>query len=135
MKTMKSPLRDEIIKVIPLSFGELLCSKNYCISEVSDGFHIDEKELLELIEATKSFYNDRQFHYINNRVASFSVNPLCYKNFKLLENNIMSTRVVLYHHSQELTVQFERTFYPLDATFHRSLKYAVNDLNRIVMDH
>lgn len=135
LKTLEPPLKNEIIKVIPLSFGTLLCSKNYCISEVIEGYHIDEKEIIEFIDSIKDFYKNRKIHYINNRIAFFSVNPLCYNHFKRLEENILSTRAVLYISSQEHTAKFEREFYPLGVTFYKNLYDAVNDLNRIVIDH
>jgi len=131
MKTLQSSLKNDILKEFSLSFGTLLCSKDFCISEVVEGYHVDEEEVLELIDTLSAFYKKRKFHYINNRIAYFSVNPLCYHHFKHLETNIISTRAVLYENSQKLTSQFERNFYPLDVTFHSSLYDAVHDLNRI----
>lgn len=62
-----------------LDLGRFVYYPHMSISEVSEGIHMDSKNMSKLLQIAKDVYGDDiPFVYISNRIHSYSIDPLGY---------------------------------------------------------
>lgn len=69
-----------------LSFGILLVSNNILISEINEGVTLNKAISDAIIHFAKATFQNRPFVYLTNRVNSYAVDPIIYRDVSQLKN-------------------------------------------------
>lgn len=111
MNTINSPLYLEVLEKHHLTIGDFYFFENLLIAEVNEGIHLDINNTKTLLKITNSFFKNRPFGHIANRINQYSVSPLdlvCYSD-KLL--NVVSFSAIVYNNRfDEMNVKIEQHF-------------------------
>ncbi|MGB5943306.1 MAG: hypothetical protein WBG71_10530 [Leeuwenhoekiella sp.] len=129
MRLKESVYSHKITNELAFNWGTLFFMENCCVSEVDEGFFFDTIDINKFVLFLKVYYKGQKFHYINNRVNSFCVNPIGYESFTEIQDQILSTRVILYSDKQRKTAAYEGKFYPLEANFFDNLEACLKDID------
>ncbi|NND88607.1 MAG: hypothetical protein HKM28_05105 [Flavobacteriaceae bacterium] len=110
---MNTPLH-----IIDLDFARLELYSNYIISTINEGVLFDTAELNKFYEIFDTYYADRPFGYISNRVYDYTVNPTCLI-YALKLPRLAGVAVCCSDQSTYNTANYERTFYrrPFDTFY------------------
>lgn len=73
-------------KIIKTDIGKIYIHNNYMIAEVNEGETVSQFKYKIVIEAAKTYYKDKPFIYISNRINSYAVDPIVYKKTSEIEN-------------------------------------------------
>lgn len=71
-----------------LSFCTLTFKNNYVLSVINEGVVYSHEESFKERLAILRHFNDKSFIYISNRINSYSVDPLIYKEWSDFDNLI-----------------------------------------------
>ncbi len=63
-----------------LSFGTLLVSNNILISEINEGVTLNKELSDAIIHFAKVTFQNRPFIYLTNRINSYAVDPIIYRD-------------------------------------------------------
>lgn len=103
--------------VLELDFGKVWFKDNILIAELNEGILFDVENNRQLLEIGKKTFQDKPYGYISNRVNSYAVNPLVYResaktgNLKAIA--VVSTNVVCRNNAV-LEKQFYRDSNPFE---------------------
>jgi hypothetical protein len=69
-----------------IGHSEVFIFHNFLIKQVREGELVDQKETDEFKVILKDHFNVKNMAYISNRVSSYSLNPLVYKEVEKIYN-------------------------------------------------
>ena len=96
--------------LVNLDFCSLELFDNYVICIINDGETIGMHKSLNQTEFLLDYYNNKPFIYITNRINSYSVDPLIYKESCKIENllgfAVVSNNVIVLNN-----VEIEKRFF------------------------
>ncbi|MDO5986737.1 hypothetical protein Q4Q39_04880 [Flavivirga amylovorans] len=93
-----------------IDHAEIFVFDDFLIKQVKEGHVIDLKETKELQAILKKHFSKKNMAYISNRVTSFSVNPLVYKEIEKI-SNLVAIAVIPSNPKMLASAQFEKKFY------------------------
>ena len=93
-----------------LEFCSVTIHDNYMVVEMDSGVHITVKDNATLIGIVNTYFKNRPFVYITNRVNSYSVDPAVYKETSKIEN-LVGLCVVSKNFRAKSAAQIEKLFF------------------------
>ncbi|WP_055446128.1 hypothetical protein [Lacinutrix mariniflava] len=96
--------------LINLDFCSLELFNNYVICIVNEGVTICKKNSDKQTEFILNHFQNKPFVYITNRINSYSVNPLIYKNISKIKN-LLGFAVVSQNETTLNNVEIEKLFF------------------------
>lgn len=99
------------MKIINCDFGEFLIYGNYVMGIINEGVVFDKKKYEILLEIFRGHFKDRPFGYISNRIHSYTIDPMMYKNVSNLDDLFAIAVVSNNSISVERSYKIEQFFY------------------------
>jgi len=96
-------------KIIDIGFCTLKFYKNYMITTINEGVHVDKEQNEALIKIAENYYSNQPFVYISHRVNSYSVNPNVYPRTSKTKN-LAGLAVVTHDFKAKRNAQIEKLF-------------------------
>ncbi|AUC81261.1 hypothetical protein [Lacinutrix sp. Bg11-31] len=111
MRTINSPIYKSVIETHHLTIGDFYFFKNLLIAEVKEGIHLDTNNTQTLLKITNSFFKNRPFGHITNRINQYSISPLDIASYsEKLENAVSYCSIIYNNHFDEMNVKIEQHF-------------------------
>lgn len=111
MKITDSPYYKKVVEIHHLDIGNFYFFENMAVSEVNEGAHLDLSNTKTLIKLTNSFYKEKPFSHISNRINKYSVSPIDFANYcKSLENVESFVAIIYNNYFDEMNTQIEKHF-------------------------
>jgi len=113
-------------KKVEFPFGNVFITKQFVISELNEGIHVDFEMVSKLItQFSEDISNDIRIGYIANRMNSYSFEPQLWLDFNNDYDFLVASAVVTYSDFGYLNSSLEKHF------FKKSLKRC-NDLDEAI---
>lgn len=107
-------------------FGTLYITKQFVISEINEGVHVDYDIASEIIERfIERIRHGTKLGYIANRYNSYSFNPQLWVEFNSEYDFLIATAVVTYSDNSYLTASLEKKFFTKSLKRCRNLSEAI----------
>ncbi|WP_299247433.1 hypothetical protein [uncultured Lacinutrix sp.] len=117
MRTINSPLYQKVLETHHLTIGNFYFLENFLIAEINEGIHLDSTNTRTLLKIVNSFFKNRNFGHIINRINKYSVSPLDYASYcKKLDNVVSFSSIIYDNHFDKMNVKIENHF--LHKPFH-----------------
>ena len=95
---------------LTLDFASIEVFDYYFIVTINEGLLFDRSHLAELYKVFNTYFPDKPFGYISNRINDYSVDPTSY--FKTREYPwLAAVAIICYSESAYSNALFERNFY------------------------
>lgn len=108
-------------KKVEFPFGNVFITKQFVISELNEGIHVDYNMVSKLIaQFSEDIGNDIRIGYIANRMNSYSFEPQLWLDFNNEYDFLVASAVVTYSDFGYLNSSLEKHF------FKKSLKRCHN---------
>lgn len=99
-------------KKLEFPFGNAYITKQFIISELNEGIHVDFKMVSELIHKfSEDISNDVKIGYIANRINSYSFEPQLWLDFNNNYDFLVASAVVNYSDFGYLNSSLEKHFF------------------------
>ena len=107
-----------------LDFCNVQIYDNHIIVEMNTGVHITLKDNTTLINIVDTYFKNKPFVYITNRVNSYSVDPAVYKETSKI-TNLVGLCVVSKNFMAKSAAQIEKLFFDKDFEIFDTLPEAI----------
>lgn len=97
-------------KYIELEFGTINLCDQFLISECKEGILLDVDSNRKILEIGKNAFNNQAFGYISNRINSYAVDPLVYRE-AADHPQLKAIAVVSYSDIGHQSAVLEQSFY------------------------
>ena len=99
-------------KKVVFHFGNLYITKNFVISELNEGIHVDHVIAGELIDKfTEEIRKGIKIGYIANRMNSYSFEPQLWLDFNNEYDFLVASAIVSYNDFSYLNSSLEKHFF------------------------
>jgi len=113
-------------KKLEFPFGNVYITKQFVISELNEGIHVDYAMVNELIERfSEEISNDIKIGYIANRINSYSFEPQLWLDFNNDYDFLVASAVVTYNDFGYLNSSLEKHFFKKSLKRCHSLDQAI----------
>ena len=99
-----------IFKYINQEHAEVFIFDDFIIKQVREGYVINKEHNDQLKSYLKTNFKDRKVAYISNRIVSYSVDPLIYKEAEKIPN-LVAIAVIPGNQKMRDNAEFEKQFY------------------------
>lgn len=123
-----------LIHYYNISHAEVFVFDNFLIKQVKEGVTIDLEETQELRQILKKHFKGKNMAYISNRVTSYSVNPLVYKEVEKM-SNLVAIAVIPNNLKMRQSAEFEKQFFNKPFEIFNNLTDAINWVEKIVLNN
>lgn len=107
-------------------FGTLYITKQFVVSELNEGIHVDYDIASELISRfSKQIRSGTKIGYIANRYNSYSFNPQLWVEFNNEYDFLVASAIVSYSDFSYLSASLEKQFFSKSLKRCRSLDEAI----------
>lgn len=120
-----------IINYYNISHAEVFVFDDFLIKQVKEGVTIDLEETEELKLILKEHFDGKNVAYISNRVTSYSVNPLVYKEVEKM-SNLVAIAIIPNDETMRQSAEFERQFYNKPFEIFDHLTDAIDWVKKII---
>ena len=111
---------------LELPFGKLYITKQFLISELNEGIHVDYAMISKLIgKFSEDISNDVKIGYIANRMNSYSFEPQLWIDFNNNYDFLVASAVVTYSDFGYLNSSLEKHFFKKSLKRCQSLDEAI----------
>lgn len=93
-----------------IGHAEVFVFDDFLIKQIKEGVLIDLKETKQLETILKKHFNKTNLVYISNRVTSYSVNPLVYKEVEKI-SNLVAIAIIPNSGKMLQSALYEKKFY------------------------
>lgn len=93
-----------------IGHAEVFLFDDFLIKQIKEGAIIDCKETDEFKTILKEHFNGKNMAYISNRVMSYSLNPLVYKEAEEI-SNLVAIAVIPGNEKIRSSAHYEKQFY------------------------
>jgi len=118
-------------KIIDIDFCTLKFYKNYMVTIIKEGVHVDKSQNEALIKIAEEYYTNQPFVYISYRINSYSVNPNIYTR-TVKTKNLIGFAVVSYDYKAKKNAQIEKLFLKKPFEIFTNLDDAFNWADQLV---
>ena len=137
MRTIDSTLYGEVLETHHLTIGDFYFFKNLMIAEIKEGIHLELINTKVLLKIINSFFKNKPFSHISNRINRYSISPLDFANYCKKMNNVVSFSAITYNnHLDEMNVKIEQHFlnkpYYIADTLEEAVKLINNNSNGVL---
>ncbi|MFC7443975.1 hypothetical protein [Mesoflavibacter profundi] len=122
-----------IINYYNISHAEVLVFDDFLIKQVKEGVKIDLEETKELKLILKEHFKNKKMAYISNRVTSYSVNPLVYKEVEKM-SNLVAIAIIPKDETMRQSAEFERQFFNKPFEIFENLSDAIQWVQKIILN-
>jgi len=114
-----------------IGHAEVFIFDDFLIKQVREGALIDQEETEEFKVILKEHFDGKNMAYISNRVFSYSVNPLIYKEAEKIPN-LVAIAVIPSNQKIRSSANFERQFYDRPFGIFDNLSEAIQWVQQII---
>lgn len=75
-----------LAKKLRLKFAEVTILDRILIAEIKEGFLLDSSSNKELLDLGRKYFRESTYGYISNRVNSYAVDPMVYRDSAKVQN-------------------------------------------------
>ena len=117
-----------------IGHAEVFVFDNFLIKQVKEGeiFDLEETNYLKLI--LEQHFNGCKIAYISNRVTSFSVDPLVYKEIEKI-SNLVAIAVIPNNEKMLKSAEYESKFYIKPFAIFDNLSNAIQWTQKIISEN
>ncbi|WP_299130342.1 hypothetical protein [uncultured Winogradskyella sp.] len=112
--------------------AEIFVFDDFLIKQIKEGEVIDKEELEIFNEVLDKHFNNKNMAYISNRVTSYSVNPLVYKEAEKI-SNLVAIAIIPADEKMKANAEYERQFYNKPFGIFDNLSDAIKWVHKIVV--
>ncbi|MGK0430855.1 MAG: hypothetical protein ACJARX_002535 [Psychroserpens sp.] len=113
-------------KKVEFLFGNLYITKQFIISEINEGIHINFEKVIELMSTISEDINtDSKIGYIANRVNPYSFEPQLWLDFNNEYDFLIASATVTYNDFAYLNSSLEKHFFKKSFKRCNSLEEAI----------
>lgn len=117
---------------IELPFGNFYVTKQFIISELKEGIHVDHMVAGEIVTRfSEEIRKDIKIGYIANRINSYSFDPQVWVDFNNEYDFLVASAVVSYTDFSHLNSTIEKHFFSKSMKRCRSLSEAILWINNL----
>ena len=110
MKIVNSNVATEVVKQVESKFGQLHLFNKIAVVEFNEGVHIDLKAFKNTINEINSYFNNKPFGLVANRVNSYSISLLDLKSVHNLMPNMKAYGIVTHDEAGLMNAVIESNF-------------------------
>jgi hypothetical protein len=114
-----------------IGHAEVFIFDDFLIKQVREGEVVDQKETEEFKIILKEHFEGKNMAYISNRVTSYSVNPLVYKDAEKIPN-LVAIAVIPANEKIHLSAKYESQFYDRPFGIFDNLSEAIQWVQKII---
>ncbi|QIJ90492.1 hypothetical protein C7H62_2684 [Mesoflavibacter sp. HG96] len=122
-----------IINYYNISHAEVFVFDDFLIKQVKEGVKIDLEETEELKLILEEHFKNKKMAYISNRVTSYSVNPLVYKEVEKM-SNLVAIAIIPKDEKMRQSAEFERQFFNKPFEIFENLSDAIQWVQKIILN-
>ena len=122
-----------IINYYNISHAEVFVFDDFLIKQVKEGVKIDLEETEELKLILDEHFKNKKMAYISNRVTSYSVNPLVYKEVEKM-SNLVAIAIIPKDEKMRQSAEFERQFFNKPFEIFENLSDAIQWVQKIILN-
>lgn len=114
-----------------IGHAEVFIFDDFLIKQVKEGADINHNQTEEFKTILKEHFNGKNMAYISNRVFSYSVNPLIYKEAEKI-SNLVAIAIIPDNHKMRANAEYERQFYDRPFGIFNNLSDAIQWVHKII---
>ncbi|MEH6536221.1 MAG: hypothetical protein V7719_07510 [Psychroserpens sp.] len=114
-----------------IGHAEVFIFDDFLIKQVREGAIVDQEETEEFKIILKEHFNEKNMAYISNRVFSYSVNPLVYKEAEKIPN-LVAIAVIPSNEKTRASAKYESQFYDRPFGIFDNLSEAIEWVQKII---
>lgn len=111
--------------VLKYDFGTMHIYDSYMVVEINEGVHLTPDHNQVLLNIADTYYRNKPFVYLTNRVNSYSVDPAIYKETSKIEN-LVGFAVISSDFKKKSNAQIEKLFFNKTFMIFDQLNEAIN---------
>ncbi|WP_418513387.1 hypothetical protein [Corallibacter sp.] len=117
-----------------IGHAEVFVFDNFLIKQVKEGEIFDLEETNYLKRILEQHFNGCKMAYISNRITSFSVNPLVYKEIEKI-SNLVAIAVIPNNEKMLKSAEYESKFYNKPFAIFDNLSNAIQWTQKIISEN
>lgn len=114
-----------------IGHAEVFIFDDFLVKQVREGEVVDQEETEEFKIILKEHFNGKNMAYISNRVTSYSVNPLVYKEAEKIPN-LVAIAVIPGNDKIRASAKYESQFYDRPFGIFDNLTEAIKWVHKII---
>lgn len=114
-----------------IGHAEVFVFDDFLIKQIKEGISIDLKETKQLKAILKKHFSKKNIVYISNRVTSYSVNPLVYKEVEKI-SNLVAIAIIPNNEKMLQSAIYEKEFYNKPFEIFNNLNDAIIWVSKIL---
>ena len=114
-----------------IGHAEIFVFDDFLIKQVKEGATIDMEETEEFKVILEAHFNKKNMAYISNRVTSYSVNPLVYKEAEKI-SNMVAIAIIPATEKMRASAKYESQFYDKPFGIFDTLSEAIKWVHKII---
>ena len=118
-------------KTLKYDFCLVPLYENYLIAHINEGFHVLSEHNKVLLELAQSYYKNRSFVYITERINSYSVDPQIYFQTSKIQN-LVGIAVVSKKYMAKSNADVEKMFFSKPFETFKDIEEAKDWANALV---
>lgn len=111
--------------------GEVFVFDEFLICQIEEGVNITPEHTEVLNQIIKKHFQGKNLVYISNRVNSYSVDPITYKETEIIPN-LIAIAIVPDNETMKKNAQYERYFYGKSFEIYDNLSKAIEWSHEII---
>lgn len=124
-----------MINILELDFATIRIYENLIVTECKEGVLLDVPKNRKVLELAGEVFNNKPFGYISNRINSYAVDPMVYRE-SAAHPQLKAIAVVSDSEMARSSAKLEKQFYTNRNPFHifSSLEEAKNWISDVLVD-
>lgn len=98
------------LRYYDLGYSEVFVFEHYLVNQIKDGVVVNQEHVEVLQNMITRHFFDRDLIYIANRINSYSIDPLIYREVAEIEN-LKGLAIVVNSDMKMKTAMYEKQFY------------------------
>lgn len=121
-----------MIDLLKFDFCEMQIYDNYLVVVMNEGVTVTPDHNQVLLNVSDTYFNNRNFVYITNRIHSYSVNPSIYFETSKIKN-LLGFAVVSKDYKAKTNAEVEKLFFEKPFEIFSTLEIAVDWANSLLI--
>ncbi|WP_431135513.1 hypothetical protein [Psychroserpens mesophilus] len=114
-----------------IGHAEVFVFDDFLIKQVKEGVTIDMEKVDDFRHILNKHFDNKNMAYISNRVTSYSVNPLVYKEAEKI-SNMVAIAIIPANDKMRTSVEYESQFYDKPFGIFDNLTEAIKWIHKII---